>query len=384
MSSVYLDHQATTPADPRVVAAMAPYWSDCFGNPHANTYSRGLTSRRAVEAGRRKLAAAVRASARDVVFTSGATEANNLAILGTAHAAAKSKQRIITQATEHSSVLEPIAEAARQGFDVVTVGVHRDGLVKLDELAAALDRSTLLVSVMLVNNETGVLQPVGKIVELCQRVGARVHTDCAQALGKVSVDVGALGVDMASFSSHKAYGPKGIGALFVRRLRTAKIRPITFGGGQEGGLRPGTIPVPLCVGFGEAAQIASHELRDSNERVALLEARLWRGIRQAAPKVQRNGSTDNRAPGSLSLRIPGTSADALIDSLAGIDIAKGSACEATKTRGSHVLRAMGIPTTHAAETIRLSIGRFTSKDEIDRVISAMARLRSSAMGGRIA
>ena len=292
MTSVYLDHQATTPADPRVVTAMAPYWSDCFGNPHANTYSRGLTAKRAVEAGRRKLAAAVRATARDVVFTSGATEANNLAILGTARAATKSRHRVITQATEHSSVIEPIAELARQGFDVVTVGVHRDGLIKLDELAAALDRSSLLVSVMLVNNETGVLQPVREIVELCRRVGARVHTDCAQALGKVSVDVGALGVDLASFSSHKAYGPKGVGALFVRGLRSAKIRPITFGGGQEGGLRPGTIPVPLCVGFGEAARIASDELRDSTERVAMLEAKLWEGIRHAAPKVQRNEARD--------------------------------------------------------------------------------------------
>ena len=368
MPGIYLDHQATTPVDPRVIEAMRPYFADRFGNAHANTYTRGLDARRATDDARRKLAASIGASAKDVIFTSGATEANNIAVLGTA-AASRRRQRVVTQSTEHKSILGPFASLADRNFDVVTVGVGRDGVVDLDELSRVVDEATLLVSVMLVNNETGVIQPLQAIAQICSRAGALLHSDCAQALGKVEIDVDAFRVDLASLSAHKAYGPKGIGALYVRNLRRASIRPITFGGGQEAGLRSGTLPVPLCVGFGTAAEIAARELIKAKERLSFLEDRLWQGILNIAPEARLNGHQTERAPGCLSIYFPGCRADALIDCWQGIEVAKGSACEATNTRSSHVLRAMGATRAKADASIRMSIGRFTTDEDIDNAIA---------------
>ena len=359
--------------DSRVAEAMRTYFLDDFGNPHANTHRRGLDARRAVENARRRLANAIGARPKEVIFTSGATEANNLAILGSAKAAkGEERLRIVTQATEHSSVLDPCISLRENGFEVVIVRVGRDGLVDLDQLVRVIDKNTLLVSVMLVNNETGVIQPVEKIAEVCANAGTLLHADCAQALGKVRVDVNALQVDLASFSAHKVYGPKGVGSLFVRNLLRTQIQPITLGGGQEGGLRPGTLPVPLCVGFGEAADIACKEQREVEERVSCLERRLWHGIENAIPKAKINGGSAPRAPGCLNVHFPGYHADGLIAAWRGIEVAKGSACEATKTRSSHVLRAMGASRAHADASIRMGIGRFTTGEEIDKTVRIIA------------
>ena len=359
--------------DPRVLEAMTPFFTDHFGNPHANTYVRALDARRAAEDARQNVAAAVGAKAKDLVFTSGATESNNLAILGIAGAARGTRQRVVTQATEHRSVLDPVASLSEDGFEVVTIGVGRDGIIDLAALGQAVDAGTLLVSIMFVNNETGVIQPITEIAKICQAAGALLHCDCAQALGKVPVNVKALGVDCASFSAHKAYGPKGIGALYVKNLRKAPIRPLFRGGGQEGGLRPGTLPVPLCVGFGAAARLAAREQAAFAARAMRLQNRLWAGIHEAVPQARLNGHPENRAAGCLSICFPGARADALIDTFAGIDVSTGSACEATKTRASHVLKAMRCSRADADATIRMSIGRFTTEADVDRIISIIKR-----------
>ncbi|MCY4541795.1 MAG: cysteine desulfurase family protein, partial [Rhodobacteraceae bacterium] len=340
MPGIYLDHQATTPVDPRVVEAMLPFMTQRFANAHANTYRSATDALRAIEDARRKFASTVCARSKDVIFTSGATEANNIAIQGIAAAASKHRRRIVTQTTEHRSVLETVASLSRHGFEAIAVNVHRDGLVNLEELSRVVDDRTLLVSVMLVNNETGVIQPLRTISEICKRTGTLVHSDCAQAMGKVPIDVEAFQLDLASFSAHKAYGPKGVGALYVRNLRRAPIRPICFGGGQEGGIRPGTLPVPLCVGMGTAAVIAKLEQSASIQRAADLEFKLWRGIQRVFPGARINGHPKFRAPGCLSIRFPGHQSDALIDAWEGIEVAKGSACDATTTQSSHVLRSM--------------------------------------------
>lgn len=373
MPPIYLDHQATTPVDPRVLEDMRPYFSEQFSNAHANTYRGGLEARRATEKARRKLATTIGAHPKDIIFTSGATESNNIAILGIAEVASTSRRRIVTQPTEHKSVLGPIKALLDRGFEVVTVRVKRDGLVDLEELCQSVDETTLLVSMMLVNNETGVIQPVQKIAEICKRVGAFFHSDCAQALGKVKVNVNALNFDSASFSAHKAYGPKGIGALYIRRLRQAPISPITYGGGQEGGLRPGTLPVPLCVGFGKAAQLIQDEESEITEHLLMLEQRLWEGVKALVPSASRNGHDTFRAPGCFSMQFPGYQADALIDAWQGLEVAKGSACEATKLRSSHVLRSMGVSRTQADSSIRIGIGRFTSVQDIDETIAIIER-----------
>ena len=371
MSRVYLDNQATTPVDPRVAEAMGPYLTECFGNAHADTHRSGLEARKAVEDARRKLASAINASAKDVVFTSGATESNNLAILGVAKAASRNRNQIVTQATEHRSVLATTASLRERGFEIVTVGVDRDGIVDTEELAKVIGKTTLLVSVMLVNNETGVIQPIKEVSTICSRSGALLHSDCAQALGRIPVDVKSLGIDLASFSAHKVYGPKGIGALYIRRRRGASIEPISFGGGQEGGLRPGTLPVPLCVGFGEAARIAKAEQVLNMKEAVRLENRLWDGIQKAAPIAKRNGHPTCRAPGCMSIEFVGYRADALIDAWPDVEVAKGSACDASKTRASHVLRSMRMSTAQADSSIRMSIGRFTSQEDVDKAIAVV-------------
>ena len=380
MTRIYLDHQATTPVDTRVVEAMLPYFLENFGNAHANTYPLGLNARRATEDARRKIASSIGASPHNLIFTSGATESNNIALLGTANAVTGRRRRIVTQATEHRSVLAPVAHLAKSGFDVVTIGVKSNGIVDLEALTQAVDENTLLVSIMFVNNETGVIQPVEKVVEICSQVGALVHSDCAQALGKVHIDVEKLQLDLASVSAHKIYGPKGIGALYVKNLRRAAINPVIHGGGQEGGLRPGTLPVPLCVGFGRAAEITASEYYEIAERLSKLENRLWRGINSFAPNVKLNGHTTQRAPGCLNIFFPDCNADTLIDSWTGLDVAKGSACEATKTRSSHVLRAMGVSLSKADASIRLSIGRSTTQSDIDGVISIIRHSLTNKFG----
>ena len=373
MPNIYLDHQATTPLDPRVMEAMHPYFSTSFANAHASTYLSALSAQQAIENSRRKIARAINAMPQDLVFTSGATESNNTAILGIASAAKGLRTKLVTQTTEHKSVLEPVESLRDQGFDVCTVKVDGRGVVDPSDLKDVIDEKTLLVSVMLVNNETGVIQPLQEIAEICSRFGVLLHCDCAQALGKIPVDVRDLGINLASFSAHKIYGPKGVGALWVQGLRQAAIDPIMRGGGQEGGLRPGTLPVPLCVGFGVAAELVQSSLADDLVRIKGLEELLWQAILDVIPNAELNGHLINRAPGCLNVSFSGYSADFLIDKWRELEVSKGSACESTKTRSSHVLRSMGVSRSKADTSIRLSIGRFTSEDEIDQVISIIKR-----------
>ena len=373
MHNIYLDHQATTPLDPRVMEEMCPYFSTSFANAHANTYARALNARHATEDARQKVAHAIGAAPKDIVFTSGATESNNIAIFGIAKAAQTSRTKLITQSTEHKSVLEPIASLTGQGFETFVVRVDSRGIVDLSDLAEVIDERTLLVSVMLVNNETGVIQPVQEIANICARFGVLLHCDCAQALGKIPVNVNNLCIDFASFSAHKMYGPKGVGALWVRGLRNAAIDPIMRGGGQEGGLRPGTLPVPLCVGFGSAVELVSSTLVEDSVRIKGLEDRLWHAILDLVPSAKINGHQTQRVPGCFNVCFSGYSADFLIDEWHPLELSKGSACDSMKTRSSHVLRSMGITRAEAEQSIRLSMGRFTSDEDLDEVIAIIKK-----------
>ena len=376
MKSIYLDHQATTPVDRRVLESMMPFFSETFANPHANTYALALNASRAVEHARRQIANSIKASANDIVFSSGATESNNLSILGTA-LASKNRRGVVTQATEHISVLRPIEILGTRGFHTTVVGVNRDGIVDIEQLRQAVDDSTLLVSVMLINNETGVIQPIKKVAQICRERGAILHCDCAQSLGKLDVDIEKLGVDLASFSAHKAYGPKGIGVLYVKNLEKARISPICFGGGQEAGLRPGTLPVPLCVGFGTAASIAASEQDSMQARNLLMENKLWSAIKSIVPQARINGHESERVAGCLNISFPRCNSDSLIDAFAGLSLSTGSACEANKTKVSHVLKAMRVPRADAIATIRMSIGRFTTESDIDAISSIVKRTFST-------
>ena len=327
-----------------------------------------------IEAARRRVAISIGGAAKDIVFTSGATEANNIAILGIARGAvSKKRHRIITLATEHSSILEPVKSLREEHFESVIVGVGKDGLVDLKKLEATINAETLLVSVMMVNNETGVIQPMADIASICRANGAFLHSDCAQALGKIPINVVSDGLDLATFSGHKIYGPKGIGCIYVNNLKKAPIRPMFLGGGQEGGLRPGTLPVSLCVGFGIAAHLAHTEVDAFSVRAGCLEQKLWNSILKLCPDAQRNGSQMERAAGCFSIYFPGEQVNALLDGLRGIDISTGSACTVTKTRSSHVLKAMGCSEAHTDGTIRLCIGKPTTESDVDNAIKILRR-----------
>lgn len=371
-TSIYLDHQATTPPDPEVLAEMEPFFGESFANPHATTYARAITAKRHVEGARERVAKAIGAPRNDIVFTSGATEANNLAILGTAAASKGTCTGIVTQATEHPSVLEPVKALGTRGFTPTIVGVKPNGVIDLDALRAKVDRSTLMVSVMLVNNETGVIQPIAEVADICRRTGALLHCDMAQALGRIPVNVRKLDVDLASISSHKCYGPQGIGALYVRRRSKAAISPIMFGGGQEGALRPGTLPLALCVGFGAAAEKAAKLQPEFAVQANDWIKQLLVGFDGMTNPPRVNTHDAPRAPGCVSLAFPNHQADALIASLPELELATGSACHATRGATSHVLRAMKLTRTQAQSTIRLSLGRITTQEDVNRIGSAFA------------
>ncbi len=359
---VYLDHQASTPVDPRVRDAMARH-ADLYGNPHTTDHLAGVEAARAVTAARRQVGRALGGDARRVVFTSGATEANNIALLGVARASVD-RRKVVTLAVEHSSVLEPALSLQKEGFEVEVLPVGADGVVDLDVLDRAVDEETAIVSVMHVNNETGVVQPIAEIAALCHRVGAVLHSDCAQSLGKLRIDVAKLGADLLTLSGHKCYGPKGIGALYVGGRPKIALRPLYFGGGQEGGLRPGTLPVPLCVGFGEACRIAAEDTEADAERVDPLARRLLEAILEACPDACLNGSRDRRVPGAFNVHFPGSAGDELLNAFDGIQVSSGSACASTFAEPSRVLTAYGLTPEQADASLRFCVGRFTTEDDI--------------------
>ena len=390
---IYLDHHATTPLDPRVLAAMRPWWEENFANPHSVEHAMGRAAEAAVEEARAHVAALIGAEAREVVFTSGATESNNIAIKGAARFAglagsgevarggSSGPLRVITLATEHKCVLESVRDLAAEGFEPVILPVQSDGLLDLDVLREALETPTLLVSIMAVNNETGVVQDLVAIGALVKQAGALFHTDAAQAGGRIPLDVNEIRADLLSISGHKIYGPKGVGALYVRRRPRVRLTPLFSGGGQERGLRSGTLPAPLLVGLGEAARIAAAEGMLDTGRIAGQRQRLLDGLHAAIPGLRVNGTMASRVAGNLNLTFPGIEAQALLAALPELCLSTGSACSSAEIAPSYVLDAMGIDEAEARATLRIGLGRFTSPAEMDRAAAligtAWQRLVSS-------
>ena len=360
--------------DPRVLDSMRPYFFEIYANPHGTTHRHALQASRAVETARSQMADVLRVSPHEILFTSGATESNNLGIFGVAFDPERQRRTLITQATEHQSVLEPMKALRFRGFNVKVVGVHRNGIINLDELRTYIDRDTLLVSVMLVNNESGVIQPISEIADICREQGALLHCDCAQVLGRIPLDLKMLKVDFATFSGHKIYGPKGIGALFIRKRARTKIKPMLIGGGQQGGLRPGTLPVPLCVGIGLASVLADNERTSFVRKATKSILRIKEALDQSALDVRYNGFHEYTAPGCLNFSFPGVQAESVLERWNNLEMSVGSACEANKSRTSHVLRAMKISRALSESTIRLSVGRYTTEKQVDEIVSCINKL----------
>ncbi len=371
---IYLDNQATTPMDPEVVDAMLPFFRERYGNPHVDSHPYGREAAAAVEAARAEIAHLIHADPREIVLTSGATESNNLAIKG---AARHRRERhgldhVVTVATEHKCVLESIERLGREGFRTTVLPVEPSGLVGMERLEAVLDDRTALVSVMAANNEVGTLQPLHRVGDLCRERSVVLHTDAAQAVGKIPFNVRALKVDLASLSAHKLYGPKGIGALFVGRRPRTRVDPLFDGGGQERTLRSGTVPVPLVVGFGTAARIARRNLAVEARRIERLRDRMLARLRDRHPDLVVHGGMASRLPGNLCVGYPGLEAYRLVRQLEGVALSTGSACSDASVETSYVLRALGVPDSLAGGTFRISPGRFTTVPEIDRASEQIA------------
>ena len=371
--AVYLDNQATTPCDPLVVAAMLPFFTGRFGNAHSAEHAMGQDAEDAVETARADIASLIGADPREIVLTSGATESNNIAIKGAArHALAVDdpRRRIVTVVTEHKCVLDSVLDLRAEGFDPVVLQVGADGLLDPAQLASALAVPTVLVSIMAANNETGVLQDLPTLAGMARAAGALFHTDAAQMLGKLPFDV--AGIDLASFTAHKVYGPKGVGALYVRRRPRARLLPLFSGGGQERGLRPGTLPTPLVVGFGEACRIAGAVMTEEAERLATLRDRLLAGLRDRLPGLRVNGSLAHRLPGNLNLTLPHRDALDAMRAAPELCVSTGSACSSAEVAPSTVLAAMGLDRAVAARSLRVGLGRFTSAADVDFAIRALS------------
>ncbi len=390
---VYMDNHATTRLDPRVLEAMLPYFTETYGNAASTSHSFGWQARDAVEAARETIAAAIGGKSREIFFTSGATESNNLAIRGVADRAQHKGKHLVSVRTEHPSVLDPLEKLGRRGFEVTLLPVvqapePRAGQVVPEQLAAALRGDTILVSVMLANNEIGAIQPIADIARICHASGALVHTDATQAVGKIPVDAGELDVDLMSFTAHKIYGPKGIGALYVRR-RTPPIRiePLLYGGGHEMGLRSGTLNVPGIVGFARAIELAVQEMPDEASRLRSLRDRLHQGLTAAIPQSAFNGPALElpglRLPGNLNMSFAGVDGEAILLNLKEVALSSGSACTSATPEPSHVLRALGIGDEAVRSSLRFGLGRFNTLEEVEFVIERLAEtvLRLRKMAG---
>jgi cysteine desulfurase len=375
---IYLDCHATTPVDERVLAAMLPYFTEKFGNPASISHVYGWEAEAAVKQTREILAVAINATPEEIVFTSGATEANNLAIKGVAEAYFKKGQHIITVATEHSAVIDPCNYLKSLGFEITILPVQKDGLINLTELKNAFRPETILVSVMAANNEIGVLQPLAEIGEMCHEHDIIFHTDAAQAIGKIPLDVQAMKIDLMSLTAHKVYGPKGIGALYVRRRNPrVQLAPQQHGGGHERGMRSGTLYTPQIVGFGKAVEIALTEQKTETQRLTQLRQRLWEQLSQVEG-IHLNGHPKERLAGNLSISVEGVDGAALLLGLQPVmAVSSGSACSSANTAPSHVLTALGHPQQLAYASVRFGIGRFNTQEEIDIVAEhAIATIQS--------
>jgi cysteine desulfurase len=369
---VYLDYSATTPVDPRVVDKMVPYLRERFGNPASRSHSYGWEAEKAVEEAREQVARLVNADPREIIWTSGATESSNLAIKGAAHFYKEKGRHLVTVKTEHKATLDTMRELEREGYEVTYLDVRPDGLLDLERLAAALRPDTILVSVMFVNNEIGVIQDIAAIGEICRARGIVFHCDAAQATGKVVIDLGSLKVDLMSFSAHKTYGPKGIGALYVRRKPRVRLEAQIHGGGHERGLRSGTLPTHQIVGMGEAFRIAREEMATESERIRMLRDRLLKGLSEIE-EVYVNGDLEQRVPHNLNMSFNYVEGESLIMAIKDIAVSSGSACTSASLEPSYVLRALGRSDELAHSSIRFTIGRFTTVEEVDFAVDLIKR-----------
>ncbi|WP_374619715.1 IscS subfamily cysteine desulfurase [Pandoraea sp.] len=369
---IYMDYSATTPIDPRVVDKMLPYLREQFGNPASRSHSFGWAAEQAVEEAREEVAKLVGADPREIVWTSGATESNNLAIKGAAHFYQGKGKHLITVKTEHKAVLDTTRELEREGFEVTYLDVKDDGLLDLDVFKAALRPDTILVSIMAVNNEIGVIQDIETLGEICREKGIIFHVDAAQATGKMPIDLGKLKVDLMSFSAHKTYGPKGIGALYVRRKPRVRIEAQIHGGGHERGMRSGTLATHQIVGMGEAFRLAREEMASENERVRMLRDRLLRGLTEME-EVYVNGDMEQRVPHNLNISFNFVEGESLIMAIKDVAVSSGSACTSASLEPSYVLRALGRNDELAHSSIRFTVGRFTTEQEVDYVVELLKR-----------
>ncbi|HSN21326.1 MAG TPA: IscS subfamily cysteine desulfurase [Usitatibacter sp.] len=367
---IYLDYSATTPVDPRVAEKMIPWITEHFGNPASRSHAYGWEAEEAVENARAEVAKLVNCDPKEIVWTSGATESDNLALKGAAHFYKTKGRHLITVKTEHKAVLDTMRELEREGFEVTYLDPEPNGLVDLDKLKAALRPDTILVSVMMVNNEIGVIQPIAEIGEICRAKGIVFHVDAAQATGKVEIDLAKLKVDLMSFSAHKTYGPKGIGALFVRRRPRVRIEPQMHGGGHERGLRSGTLPTHQIVGMGEAYRLARLEMATENERVRMLRDRLLEGVKEME-EVYVNGDLEHRVPHNLNVSFNFVEGESLIMGVKELAVSSGSACTSASLEPSYVLRALGRNDELAHSSIRFTLGRFTTPEDIDFAVQLL-------------
>ena len=381
INNIYFDYQATTPVDPRVLEKMLPYFSDIYGNPHSRNHSYGWFAEEAVEMARENVAKIIGANPKEIIFTSGATESNNLAIKGLAEFYGDKKDHIITCVTEHKCVLESCRYLSeKKGFKITYLPVKPDGLIDLNELESHITKKTLMVSIMGVHNEIGVIQPLKEIGKICRDKGVFFHSDCAQAIGKIELDVEEMNLDLMSISGHKIYAPKGVGALYIRRKPRVRISAIMSGGGQERGMRSGTLSPALCVGLGEACNIYLKEMKKENEKITKLKDRLLNGIRNSCSDIYLNGSEIHRVPGNLNLSFAYIEGESLMMGIKNLAVSSGSACTSASLEPSYVLKALGVEEELAHTSLRIGLGRFTTEKDVDsavkQIVSEVKRLRS--------
>jgi cysteine desulfurase len=376
---IYMDYQSTTPTDPRVVEAMLPYFTEKFGNPHSRSHSYGWESEEAVEIARSQVAKLIGAEAKEIIFTSGATESNNLALKGVARFNKDQKNHIITLTTEHKCIIDACRHLEEEGFKVTYLAPDKEGMIKLEELKAAITDQTSIISVMAVHNEIGVIQPLEEIGRICKEHKIFFHTDMAQGFGKIPIDVQKCNIDLASISGHKIYGPKGVGALYVRRKPRVRLEPIINGGGQERGMRSGTVPTPLVVGLGKAAEIALNEMETENIRIQKLHDRFLDKITSSAKDIFLNGSKLHHHPGNINLSFAYIEGESMILAIKDLAVSSGSACTSSSLEPSYVLKSIGVGDELAHTSIRFGIGRFTTEKEIDYavelILSKIEKLR---------
>lgn len=371
---IYMDNNSTTRVDPRVVEAMLPYFTEKYGNAASRSHSYGWEAESAVDDARQKIASLIGATEKEIIFTSGATESNNLALKGVAAMYKKKGNHIITVPTEHKCVLDTCKRLEREGCQVTYLDVDRYGRVTADQVRNAITDKTIIVSVMFANNEIGTIQPIAEIGKVCKEKGVLFHTDAVQAVGKVPVDVEAMGIDLLSLTAHKLYGPKGIGALYVRKKNPrVRLEPIIDGGGHERGMRSGTLPVPLIVGFGEACAIAQKEMPEESQRTRELRERLCHGIMSQLPETYLNGHPTERLPGNANISFAYVEGEGMMMGIKDVAVSSGSACTSASLEPSYVLRALGVGDELAHSSIRFGIGRFTTREEVDYVINLVVR-----------